>query len=745
MNPTQASAFLALRAEISLGLGRFTAALEWAREALASLTARDSLTRVLEISRVRALIGLGRFREAQSALEGRLMVLDAEGVEPKLFRAHVALHSGRLGDATLAASEACASAISIRDRAKLVEALLVRARSAREQGEAKSAASDLDRAQGLCSGLRDMSALATVLSERADLMAHTGDWSEASKDASRSGRLFARAFSPHEHVSAGRRTGLLGLAQGEPEAALSSIEKAAEVARRGFGTTEGRAEIDLLLADAQLAGRDSEGALERATNALSFFRHAQDPGGLARAHVRRSLAALSAANMALAYREARIAQAVEGAGPVAAGLADLALGRVLLRKDSSAAAAPFDRAASNGSLYPPLRSVASLGAALAVGASPHSDVVQRNLGAIEAFGDRRILAIVRSDLRELFGWEPSSTVAVEGKGRSSSQGDSPVDPSKSPAEFLPGLVGVSKPVLQLRDLVRKAAPSELRVSIYGETGTGKENVARAIHALSPRASRKFVPINAASLSDELFESQLFGHLRGSFTGAQSDRAGMVEEAKGGTLFIDEVADLSPRSQVRLLRFLEDGTYRRMGENHERRADVRIVVASNQPLPELVRDGRFRIDLLHRLQGMCLTVPPLRLRGRDVVHLARHFVALASARASGLSPGSEGELLGYAWPGNVRELEQEMKRAVVLAESRVIDWKRPQTASVGASPLRPAPGAPDAPEAPLHEAVGGFERSYLKSVLSRCAGRVEAARLLGISRQALHQKILRYGL
>jgi DNA-binding NtrC family response regulator/tetratricopeptide (TPR) repeat protein len=740
----QARLFLALRAEIALGLGRFAAALDWVRQALKGLEVCDAFGRSLEGSRIRALIGLGRFREAQSIFQ-TLDASDGPGrAELRLFEAHVALHSGRLAEASRAASEACSASVSSGQRLRLVEALVLRARASREGGEVRQAQSDLDRAQRLSNGLRDTSVLANVLADRADLLAHSGDWAEAAKNASQSGRLFARTFSPHEHLSAGRRTGLLGLAQGDPFAALPSIEKAAELAGRGFGTTEGRAEIDLLLADAQLAGRNPEGALERATAALAFFRHAQDQGGLARAHVRRSLAALSASNLTLALREARIARAIQGAGPVAEALADLALGRALLRKEPASARAPFERAAENPSLYPPLCSVARLGAALARGASPCSDTVLHNLQRIEGFGDRRILSIVRTDLREMFGVEfadggSSINEAIIQKPEGDLEGE-----GDEVTEFLPGLIGVSPAVRHLSGLVRKAAPHDVPVSIYGETGTGKENVAKAIHSFSTRAGRKFVAVNAAGLSDELFDSQIFGHARGSFTGAQTDRPGLVEEAKGGTLFIDEVADLSPRSQVALLRFVQDGKYRRLGENHERHADVRIVVAANQPLSDLVKAGRFREDLLHRLQGIGLTVPPLRERGRYILRLARHFVARASGRRAGLTPEAESEIVSYSWPGNVRQLEQAMTCAVVLADSARIDWKRPATQAAPPGPSLKKPGEALLPES-LREALGGYERRLLKSVLSRGLDRVEAARLLGISRQALHQKIARYGL
>jgi len=497
-------------------------------------------------------------------------------------------------------------------------------------------------------------------------------------------------------------------------------------------------ELDLLLADARLLGRDPEGALERATAALSFFRAAQDPGGLARAHVRRSLAALAASHPSLALREARIAAAIKDAGPVAQGLADIVLGRLLLRKEPVCALAPFARAAGNGSLYPPLRTVARLGRALAQGASGQSDEIRQNLAKLSEFGDRRIIALVRADLGEVFGLEFEAPGLVSSIATAST-GDAERD---EPHEFLPGLVGTSPPVRELSAMVRKAAPSDLPVSIYGETGVGKENVARAIHDLSPRAAKKFVPINAASLSDELFESQLFGHVRGSFTGAQADRPGLVEDAKGGTLFIDEVADLPLRSQISLLRFLQDRTYRRLGENQERRADVRIVVAANQPLENLVAEGRFRKDLMYRLQGLRLTVPPLRDRGRDIVLLAHWFVSRFGSGCARLSARSEREVLAHAWPGNVREMEHEMKRAVVLRDSAVIEWARPAS---GASQGTHAHAEGSRQPVSLHESLGGFERGLLRAALSQCDQRAEAARLLGISRQSLHQKILRYGL
>ncbi|MEO8359912.1 MAG: sigma 54-interacting transcriptional regulator [Vicinamibacteria bacterium] len=729
-------AFTALRAEISLGLGRFAAALDWAAETLKGLQSSDRLIPLAEGSRIRALLGLGRFKEADAAVESNFAALHTDGIDLRLFRAQVALRSGRLVEAASAADAACARAIEAKKREKYLEALQLHARVARESGDSPGARRDLDRAARLSNGLRDTGAFAAVLSDRADLMAHTGEWTDAAKAAGQSGRLFARAFSPHEHLSAGRRTGLLGLAQGDPHAAMPSIERAAAVARRGFGTSECRAEIDLMLADAQLAGRNPEGALERASAALASFRHAQDPGGLARAHVRRSLAALSASNPGLALREARIAASIKDAGPIAQGLADIALGRILMRKERSAASAAFDRASRNPSLYPPLLSVAHLGIALANGASVQSDAVTLNLGRIESFGDVRILALVRSDLKEMFGVDPFGATKVERPMEIVREDDGPDD-----EEFLPGLVGRSEPVRRLAALVRRFAPHDVSVSIYGATGTGKENVARAIHDLSDRSEKKFVPVNAAGLTDELFESTMFGHKKGAFTGALSDQVGLVEEANGGTLFIDEMADLTPRNQVRLLRFLQEGTYRKLGDSREKAANVRIVVAANQRLEDLVQKGVFRDDLRHRIEGVSVIVPSLAERGRDVVRLARHFVATFSRNAKRLSLDAEVEIQVHSWPGNVRELQKAMQRAVVLSDASSIDWERPKAiaASNSIASTQVAPGGT------LLQVVAEFERTFVKTALASGSERAEVARLLGISRQSLHQKVIRYGL
>jgi DNA-binding NtrC family response regulator len=304
-----------------------------------------------------------------------------------------------------------------------------------------------------------------------------------------------------------------------------------------------------------------------------------------------------------------------------------------------------------------------------------------------------------------------------------------------------GLVGQSAVMQSLYHVLDRAARFDLTVHVCGETGTGKERVAQALHQRSPRAPRPFVAVNASSLGDDLFESEMFGHLRGSFTGAVSDREGHVAAAEGGTLFLDEITDLSPRAQAKLLRVLEQKEYRRVGESRMRHADVRFVTASNVPLEQRVAEGRFRADLMYRLNRAVLAVPPLRERSGDVTLLARHFLRRGAARARVpapvLAPEAERVLRSYAWPGNVRELENEMDRLLMMGGTGAI--RRHQLAPILAEP--PARGA-----ASLREAVSDFEREHITRALRIHGGnRARTACLLGLTRQALVAKISRLGI
>ena len=292
----------------------------------------------------------------------------------------------------------------------------------------------------------------------------------------------------------------------------------------------------------------------------------------------------------------------------------------------------------------------------------------------------------------------------------------------------------------VREAVHRASRAPFNVLIEGESGVGKELVARAIHRLSPRHTRRFCAVNCAALTDELVEAELFGHARGAFTGALTERAGLFEEADGGTLFLDEIAELSPRAQAKLLRVLQEGEVRRIGENLPRRIDVRIVAATNRPLEGEAAAGRFRADLRFRLDVLRIPVPPLRDRVADIPLLAQHFWAQAAARVgtrATLGQDALAALSRYDWPGNVRELQNAIAALAVHAprRGRVDARLLPARLAFGAS-------ATGSFEAAREE----FERRYVRAALAQAGGqRLQAARALGVSRQGLAKMLRRLGI
>jgi DNA-binding NtrC family response regulator len=305
---------------------------------------------------------------------------------------------------------------------------------------------------------------------------------------------------------------------------------------------------------------------------------------------------------------------------------------------------------------------------------------------------------------------------------------------------LAGLLGRCPAMERVRRDVELLGPSDVRVHVFGESGTGKEGVAKALHAASPRAGRRLVPVNVAGLNDELLVGELFGHARGAYTGAVAARDGYVAEADGSTLFIDEVGEMSSLAQVRLLRFLENGEYQRLGETATRRADVRVISATNVDLARRVREGRFRLDLWFRLKGEILVLPPLRDRGDDVLLLARHFLRThAAARGVPppvLSPAAEAALLAHAWPGNVRELQNEMRLLVVRVEGRPVAAED-LSDDIRRRPAR-RPGT-------LKAAVERHAAEIVQQVLERHGGNLSrAAAELGMTRQGLWARVRRLG-
>ncbi|RMF76959.1 MAG: sigma-54-dependent Fis family transcriptional regulator, partial [Acidobacteria bacterium] len=310
---------------------------------------------------------------------------------------------------------------------------------------------------------------------------------------------------------------------------------------------------------------------------------------------------------------------------------------------------------------------------------------------------------------------------------------------------LSGVIGTSPAFEKVLRLVEKVAPTDSTVLLTGETGTGKEVIADAIHELSPRAERPLVKVHCAAIPATLLEAQLFGHVRGAFTGAVRDRHGFFEEASGGTLFLDEVGEIPLELQTKLLRVLQTGEIQRLGEAQPRRVDVRVIAATHRDLEDEVREGRFREDLFYRLHVIPIEIPPLRRRGDDVVLLARHFFARERERQRrddlrGLAPDALDVLRAWDWPGNVRELENVIERAVTLAEGGEI------TAADLPERLRAAAasghGAVEiTPDMTLREA----ERVLILAALERAGGnRKEAAARLGISQATLYRKLAQYG-
>lgn len=309
------------------------------------------------------------------------------------------------------------------------------------------------------------------------------------------------------------------------------------------------------------------------------------------------------------------------------------------------------------------------------------------------------------------------------------------------------LIGDSPRMRELRGLIQTVAPTNATVLILGESGTGKELIAGCLHSLSRRASSPYVRINCAAIPEALLESELFGHERGAFTGAQRQKPGRVEEADGGTVFLDEIGDMSRALQAKLLRFLEDGSFTRVGGNEELRVDVRLVAATNRDVVDLIRKGDFREDLFHRLNVVQFRPPPLRERGEDVLRLAEHFLGIYGPSLNKpqlrLGRAAQQALLRHRWPGNVRELRNAIERAVILESGPEVRLESlPDFALEARLPVSPA--EPAAVRS-LEEALEGYERTLITAAMERCRSVGRAAEMLGISRHALRYRMQRLNL
>jgi DNA-binding NtrC family response regulator len=316
------------------------------------------------------------------------------------------------------------------------------------------------------------------------------------------------------------------------------------------------------------------------------------------------------------------------------------------------------------------------------------------------------------------------------------------------------LLGTSAPIQQALDLARQVAPVDTTVLILGESGTGKELLARSIHDDSPRADRPFVAVNCSALPENLQEAELFGFMKGAFTGAVSDSQGLFEAADGGTLFLDEIGDLSPSAQTKILRALQEGEIKRLGETRIRKVDVRVLAATHRDLEAMIGERTFRDDLYYRLSVVTVTLPPLRERGDDALLLAKHFASEYARqfkkKLSGLSRAAKCALAAYRWPGNVRELQNAVQRGVILAQGDRVELEDlPEAVLAGARRAVPVPPIPsrsteDKRPPVLHEIDD--ERDRIARALELSEGnRERAASMLGMSRTTLWRRMRAHGL
>ena len=317
------------------------------------------------------------------------------------------------------------------------------------------------------------------------------------------------------------------------------------------------------------------------------------------------------------------------------------------------------------------------------------------------------------------------------------------------------LIGCSEGMLQVFKLIGQVAATDSTVLITGESGTGKELAARTIHLNSSRRARPFVAVNCGALPETLLESELFGHVRGAFTGADANKKGLIEVADKGTVFLDEITEMTPAMQVKVLRVLQERRFRRVGGTEEVEADIRVIAATNRDLQKAIAEGRFREDLYYRLNVIPVRLLALRERREDIPLLAEHFVAQFARRMgkplTGLAPEALERLAGYPWPGNIRELENAIERAVALEQTPVIQVASlPEVLQGGPSIATPSPGPTPAaiPDSgfDLERHVQGIERDYIAEALRRAGGvKTKAAELLGMSFRSFRYYLKKYNL
>jgi DNA-binding NtrC family response regulator len=337
------------------------------------------------------------------------------------------------------------------------------------------------------------------------------------------------------------------------------------------------------------------------------------------------------------------------------------------------------------------------------------------------FTDEELLTAVRGALEKVHLRRKANDPALEG----------PQPPQ--------GMIGNSPEMRRVYDLISRAAKADATVLISGESGTGKELVARAIHYASVRASAPFVPVNCAGIPEGLVESELFGHVKGAFTSATANRLGLFAAADGGTIFLDEIGELAPATQAKLLRVLQEQEVQMVGADRTRKVDVRVIAATNKDLAALVARGTFREDLFYRIHVVTVDLPPLRDRGDDVILLAQYFLDRFSSQAGGPAPRLSDHMIQalreYSWPGNVRELQNLLQRLTILADGDELDVSNLPTAMRFTVPR----------ERRLNRTLAEVEREHIEAVLASVKGnKTRAAEILGIDRKTLREVLKRFG-
>jgi len=677
----------------SVALGELSLAERLCRTAalVADRGRRQDLEAAARLTLARVLFWQGRYRDAVAELR-RLADAPERRCPPLVMGARVALARNRCAEAGRLAAAALAAAKSSGVDDELAEAEAVLAALSATLADASGVQTHL--VQAVAAGRRARLALAGI-----------GARIEAAEGWIRSGRPDEGRALLYPLVR--RRGALPPLYAARLNAVLgASGDAGAAAAADAFATSAGAALVRLSVEELDM------GVIEEATGIMAACQEADAADAALEVACQRLLTTLAARSVAIVARD---------------NGADTVLAR------AGSAWRCFDGGAARA-----LATSASVGPSLGAAGIESAVAVRyggRTIGAVTC----RWPADARVDATRASALLSAAATACAPAVRAMLDARVVVDPGRSPAAV--GLLGESPAIEHLRVQVAHAARAPFAVLIEGESGTGKELVARLIHEMGPRRGHGFCAVNCAALGDDLLEAELFGHARGAFTGAVAERAGLFEEADRGTLLLDEVSDLSPRAQAKLLRVIQEGEVRRVGENLPRRVDVRIVAATNRPLDEEASRGRFRADLRYRLDVIRIEVPPLRDRVDDVPLLAAHFWQQACSRTgrrAALGADVLSALARYDWPGNVRELQNVLASLAVHVGARA-------RARAGSLPEHIARSGPLA-GGTLDQARASFERRFVRAALARAGGhRGRAARALGMSRQGLAKLIKRLDL